>query len=268
MDYRGQRALITGASSGLGAEFAKQLAGRGADLLLTARTEPRLRALAESLAREHNVAAEIIPCDLGATGGAKRLCEEVARRGLRIDHLISNAGFGDYGPVEEADPEQLDEMVRLNCEALVHLSRHFVPAMVRAQSGGIVHVASIAGLTPIPYMATYAATKAFVAHFSLALAEEVRDAKVRVLAVCPGPVQTGFQKRAGGQIAPSQRRAVLSAEDVVRRSLSAYERGRELYVPGGLNRLAIFGAQLIPRRLQLWATGRMMRQRAQDPKES
>jgi short-subunit dehydrogenase len=154
-------------------------------------------------------------------------------------------------------------MVRLNCEALTVLSQHFVGQMVRRASGGVIHVASIAAMQPVPYMATYGASKAFVVSFSLALAEEVRGRGLRVLALCPGPVPTGFQAVAGSAIARRQRRAVLSAEETVRAGLLAYAAGRDLYIPGRLNRAGAVGARVLPRSVILRAVGRMMKERYQ-----
>jgi short-subunit dehydrogenase len=259
--FRGTRALVTGASSGLGEELARQLAARGCALVLTARSEGKLRALADALASKHGVTVEVIARDLAAPGGATALADEIERRGLRIDHLMSNAGFGTNGAIVDSDAGRQAEMVRLNCEALVVLTTRFLPAMVARGAGGIIHVASIAGNQPIPYMATYGATKAFVLSFSLAVAEEVRARGVRVLALCPGPVPTGFQAVAGAEIAPSQRRAILSAEETVRRGLRAYERGQTVCVPGGLNKLGAFGSRLLPRALVVRTVGRMMRQK-------
>lgn len=259
--FRGTRALVTGASSGLGEELAWQLAARGCALVLTARSEGKLRALADELAQKHGVAVDVIARDLGAAGGATALADEVERRGLSIDHLISNAGFGTNGAIVESDAARQAEMVRLNCEALVVLTTRFLPAMAARGAGGIIHVASIAGNQPTPYMATYGATKAFVQSFSLAVAEEVRARGVRVLALCPGPVPTGFQSVAGADIAPSQRRAVLTAEETVRIGLRAYERGRTVCIPGGLNKLGTVGVRLLPRGFVVRTVGRMMRQK-------
>jgi len=254
-------ALVTGASSGLGAEFARQLAARGAHLILTARRKEQLDALAGELRAAHRVQVDVIAHDLGAPGAAAILCEAVDRLGHPVRHLINNAGFGSGGPFRASDGARQAEMVRLNCEALVTLSHHFLPRLLDARAGGIVHVASVAGMQPVPYMAVYGATKAFVLSFSLALSEEAREAGVRVLALCPGPVPTGFQKASGLGTAPSQRRAVLSAEETVRRGLEAYARGKALLVPGRLNKLGSVGSKLLPRTTLARMVGRMMKQK-------
>ena len=257
--FAGSWVLVTGASSGLGEEFARQLAAARANLILTARSRDKLEALARALAAQHGIAAEVIARDLGAVGGADALCDEVARLGHPVEHLISNAGFGLGGPVLKGDSARLGEMVRLNCEALVVLSRRLLPSMVERGRGGVLHVASIAGFQPAPFMTTYAATKAFVLSFSEGLAEELRSTGVRVCALCPGPVPTGFQAVAGTGIAPSQRRSILSAEETVRRGLSAYARGQAVYVPGGINKVSSLGSRILPRATMRRLVGNMMR---------
>jgi short-subunit dehydrogenase len=257
--FEGQWALITGASSGLGEQFARQLAARHANLILTARSRDKLETLAKELAQAHGIQTEVIALDLGETGGAARLCEAVDRLGHPVAHLVSNAGFGRYGPFLDGDVAHQAEMVRLNCEALMVLSHHFLRQMVARGSGGVIHLASVASFQAAPYMAVYAATKAFVLTFSEAVGEEVRGTGVRCLALCPGPVPTGFQQAAGAEIAASQRRAILSAEETVTRGLRAYERGRAVYIPGGMNRAGAIGSQLLPRAMVVRTVGKMMK---------
>lgn len=257
--FAGTRVLVTGASSGLGEEFARQLAARRANLILTARSGDKLESLARALAGQHAIEADVIRCDLGAPGGAEALCAEVDHRGHEVQHLVSNAGFGTNGAFVQSDAGRDAEMVRLNCEALVVLSRHFLPPMVSRGAGGIIHVASVAAFQPVPYMAIYGATKAFVNSFSVALAEEVRGSGVRVLSLCPGPVPTGFQQVAGSGIASSQRAAVMTAEQVVRDGLRAYERRRDVLVPGAINRTQTIAAKLAPRGIVVRAVAKMMK---------
>ena len=257
--FSGTWALVTGASSGLGEEFARQLAARKTNLVLTARSEGALSSLAAQLVKEHGIRAEVIALDLGTPGGAEHLCREVDARGHQIAHLVSNAGFGLNGPVVDANGPRLADMVRLNCEALVVLSHHFLPRLVEKRAGGIIHVASIAGYQPVPYMAVYGATKAFVVSFSVALAEEARASGVRVLALCPGPVATGFQAVAGSGIAPSQKAAVLDAKAVVARGILAYERGKTVCVPGTINRVQLMASKIAPQSLVVKSVARMMK---------
>jgi uncharacterized protein len=259
--FDGMWALVTGASSGLGEEFARQLAARRANLILTARSRDKLDALARALAAEHEIQAEVVTADLSASNGAAELCAAVDARGHAVEHLISNAGYGAWGPFLENDVARATGQVRLNCEALVALTHHFLAPMVARGSGGIVHLASVASFQPAAYMAVYAATKAFVLSFSEAIGEEVRASGVRVMALCPGPVPTGFQAVAGAQISQAQRRAVLSAEETVRRGLRAYEHGKDVYVPGGINRLGTIGVKLLPRGMVVRTVGKMMRDR-------
>lgn len=261
MDFQRSWCLVTGASSGLGESFARQLAERRANLVLTARSGDKLKSLAAELIHAHGISVEVIALDLGAPGGAAALAAEVDARGRTIDHLISNAGFGSGGPFIECDPAREAEMVRLNCEALVTLSRHYLPRMAARGAGGVIHVASIAGFQPTPYMATYAATKAFVLSFSAALSEELRATGVRVMALCPGPVPTGFQATTGFGISPAQRRAVLSADETVRRALRAYVAGKDVYVPGSYNLLGTLSVKLLPRNVVVKTVARMMKAR-------
>jgi hypothetical protein len=257
--FSGAWVLVSGASSGIGAEFARQMAREGAHLVLTARSTDKLEQLARKLAAAHHVETQVITADLAEPGGAERLCREIDRLGVRIDHLVNNAGFGDVGPFVEAEVEKQARMVRLNCEALMLLSRHFLPGMVQRRQGGIIHVASVAGHTPVPFMATYGATKAFVLSFSLALAEEVRKQKVRVCALCPGPVPSGFQATAGMPSSRISGALGLSAEVTVARALEAYEGGEVLFVPGMLNTVQTLSSKLLPRALMVRSAAEAMR---------
>ncbi|HMJ11286.1 MAG TPA: SDR family oxidoreductase [Polyangiaceae bacterium] len=251
--------LVSGASSGIGAEFARQMARDGAHLVLTARREHELERLARKLAAAHHVETHVVTGDLSEPGGAERVCRSVDQIGVPIDHLINNAGFGSVGPFVETDAARQASMVRLNCESLMMLSRHFLPGMVRRQRGGIVHVASVAGHMPVPYMATYGATKAFVLSLSLALAEEVRKSKVRICALCPGPVPSGFQAAAGMPSSNVSGAIALSAEETVTRALAAYEAGEVLCVPGVLNTVQTLSSKFLPRALMVRSAAEAMR---------
>jgi short-subunit dehydrogenase len=257
--FAGHWTLITGASSGLGEEFARQLAARRANLILTARSKDKLQSLARELAEKHAIKTEVVALDLGQSGGSEALCAAVDKLGHPVAHLVSNAGFGTYGPFAESDGAREAEMVRLNCEALTVLSHHFVRGMLARNSGGILHVASVASFQPAPFMAVYAASKAYVLSFSEALAEELRGTGVRCSALCPGPVRTGFQSVAGSDIAPSQKRSILTAEETVAAGLAGYQRNKSVNIPGGLNRVGAFGSWLMPRGLVVRTVGRMMR---------
>ena len=186
-----ETALVTGASSGIGEEFARQLSRRGHDLILVARRRDRLERLADEL----DGAAHVIACDLATD--ADSVSARVAELGLDVDLLVNNAGFGTYGRFVELDPKREAEEVRVNCEAVVTLTHAFLPAMVERGRGGVIVVASTAGMQPIPYEAAYSASKAFALNFTEALSEELRGTGVRMLAVNPGPVATEWQEIAG-----------------------------------------------------------------------
>ena len=169
MEYRGQRALVTGASAGIGAVFARELARRGADLVLVARSQGKLAALAEELSDSHGAAVDVVAADLAKPSAATELAESLRARELQIDILVNNAGFGLFAPLDEADPAVLADMVRLNVATLVDLTRLYLPGMLERDRGAIINVGSTAGFQPVPYMAVYGATKAFVLSFTEAL---------------------------------------------------------------------------------------------------
>lgn len=257
IDYAGAWVLVTGASSGIGEEFARKLAERGANLVLTARSSERLERLGDDLRRVNGVEVRPLPADLSAPNGASELLAAIAATGIFVEHVVNNAGFGSTGPFVSRERSREVEMVRLNSEAVVALTHGLLEPMVRAGRGGIINVASTASFQPVPYMATYGATKAFVLSFTLALARELHDTNVRVMALCPGPVRTGFQKVAGIS-RPGIPVAELTARQTVERGLSAYERGQPLYVPGVVNGLQTVASKLLPRGLLGWATARTM----------
>jgi len=256
--FAGRWALVTGASSGLGAEMARSLARRGSNLILTARSQQRLDELASDLGRVNGIAARAIAEDLSAPGGSARLLESVAALGVPVELLVNNAGFGSAGPLATRDGERETAMVRLNVEAVVALTRGLLGPMLEAQRGGVINVASTAAFQPVPYMATYAATKSFVLSFTLALATELEGSGVHAMAFCPGPVETGFQEAAGIQ-RPGLSAAVLSANRSVEGALHAFERGRTLYVPGVVNTAQTLAARVVPRGVLSWAAVRAMR---------
>src|SRR5919198_4561458 len=251
-----ETALVTGASSGLGEQFARQLSARGHELILVARRTDRLERLAAELPTE----ARVIPCDL-ATDAAS-LPGRVEELGLTVNLLVNNAGFGTSGPFLEHDPERDVEEVRVNCEAIVRLAHAFLPPMVERGRGGIINVASPAGVQPIPYESVYAATKAFVISFTDALHIELRATGVRALSVNPGPVPTEWQQIAGYEadrtgVVPGR----ISAEQVVREALAAYDRGRRFVIPGRTIRWFIRATSPSPRAVQLRVTERLYRPR-------
>ena len=245
-------ALVTGASSGLGEQFARQLSARGHDVILVARRRERLERIASELLGE----ARVVPFDLAAD--AAGLKPKLDEQGLAVDLLVNNAGFGNYGRFTEIDPARDAAQVRLNCEAVVTLTHAFLPPMVERGRGGIINVASTAGLQPIPYEAVYAATKAFALSFTEALWEELRGTGVRVLAVNPGPVPTEWQEVAGHDdvtTVPGE----ITAEQCVAESLEAYDAGRRSIIPGRRMRWFIRATRPSTRGVQLRITERLYR---------
>jgi short-subunit dehydrogenase len=245
--WRGRWALVTGASSGIGEVFARELARRGMHLVLVARREDRLRALANELAAAHRVRTAVIPADLGKPGAPGVLWAE-ATDGREIHLLVNNAGFGLKGRFDELPLERQAEMVRVNCVAPLDLAHLAMRGMRARGSGGIVNVASIAGYQPIPYLAAYSATKAFLITLSEAMAEEARGSGVRVVTQNPGPVATEFQQVAGTQV-NAKTAGILSPEEVVAQAIRALERGSRTVTPGALNRAAAYAARVSPRGL-------------------
>jgi len=247
-------ALVTGASSGIGTDFALELAHRGYDLLLTGRDAPRLEAAAARV-REAGVQTDQLLLDLGGADAVKALVAWVGDRPLAV--LVNNAGFGTSGPVADADPTVLEALIQLNITALTLLTQALVPGMVRRGQGRVLNVASTAAFSPIPAMAVYAASKAYVLSFSDALAEELRGTGVTVTAVCPGPTSTRFADRAAlGSSALF--RSAMSSETVAEIGLKALFRGRPVRVAGALNAALAFSSRLAPRILLASAAGRLM----------
>jgi uncharacterized protein len=247
-------ALVTGASSGIGAEFAKQLSTDGYEVILVARRAERMQDLASQLSRP----AHVVACDLANDAGS--LKAKVDALGLAVDVLVNNAGFGTHGRFVELDAVREAEEVRLNCEALVTLTHEFLPGMLERRRGGLINVASTAGMQPLPYEAVYAATKAFVRSFTDALAMELRGSGVRVMSVNPGPVSTEFQQVAdfpADWLPPVPGR--ITAEQVARESLAAFKRGRRSVIPGAVIRWFIRGSSIGPLPLKLRVAERMYR---------
>jgi len=240
-----KRALVTGASAGIGEAFARALAERHHDLVLVARRRDRLEALAKELAERHRVAASVEVADLAEDGDLERLAGALAAD--PPDLLVNNAGFGTLGRFAELDPERELEEIRLNVVALVRLTRAALPGMLARGRGGIVNVSSLAGESAGPFTATYSATKAYVTSFSESLHEEVRDAGVTVQALLPGFTRTEFQEVAGVDPGIVPAFAWMSAEQVVAASLAALERRDAVCIPGAGNRLLGGLTSLAPR---------------------
>jgi short-subunit dehydrogenase len=248
-------ALVTGASSGIGEEFAKALAERGYDLVLVARRKERLQRLAEGLPTE----AHAVECDLGSE--AAELAGKVSQLGAEIDLLVNNAGFGSRGHFLQVPEGRDAELIRVNCEAVVILARAFLPAMVERGRGGMITVASTAGMQPLPYEATYGASKAFAINFTEALREELRGTGVKTLVVNPGPVKTEWQSVAGYDEETRIMPGMISARQCVEDSLRAYDRGRRSVIPGRLFPW-VMRASKAPKPIKLRVTERIYRPKA------
>ncbi|HZU66538.1 MAG TPA: SDR family oxidoreductase [Ktedonobacteraceae bacterium] len=242
--YQGKTALITGASSGIGTAFARILAAKGMHVILVARSEDKLRELANEIMGQFGVRAEVIAIDLGREGAAQDVYEEVQRRGLNVDLLINNAGFATHGRFETLDATRDHDEIMLNVIALVDLTHVFVPSMVSLREGAIINVASTAAFQPLPYMAVYGATKAFVVSFSVALAQEYRRRGIRVIVLCPGATATNFFNVVGTEDAAVGRKR--TPQQVVTTALRALERGRSIAVDGRMNALLAALARLVP----------------------
>ena len=249
--------LITGASSGIGEEFAHRYAAQKHDLVLVARTESKLQALAEKLRAEHGITVTVIPCDLTAPDAAERLWEETNRAGLEIDVLVNNAGFGTSGDVADESPERLEQEVRLNCLTLTGLTARYLPAMRKRKNGTIINIASTAAFQPLPHMAVYGATKAFVLSFTEALWSETRKDGIRVLAVCPGSTDTPFFEHSGEGVVVGKLRSTRQLLDNTMRALKT---NKPSFVDGLGNAIvARFAVRVMPKRIILAATERIFR---------
>jgi uncharacterized protein len=254
-------ALVTGASSGIGAEIASQLASRGHSLVLVARREERLRSLATELASDHGVQAEVIACDLGDPAERDRLEEELRSRGRAVEILVNNAGFGHQADFARSPRERMVEMVRLNVEAVVDLTSRFLGPMVERGRGSVINIASLAAFQPLPGSSVYGASKAFVLSFSEAVRTELRGSGVSVTAVCPGPVRTEFMAVAEFPGVEDRTPGIVwtSAEDIARQAVEGAEHDKRVVVPGLLSRASALAGQHSPRAVALPLIGRIWR---------
>ena len=256
---------MTGASAGIGSEIARLLSARGHNLVIVARREERLVALAEKLSEEHGVRVETVACDLGEAVSRARIPGRVEDLGLDVEILVNNAGFATGGPFYEADLDRELEQVRVLVEAVVYLTRVFSPGMVERGRGGILNVASTAGMQPMPYSAGYSAAKAYMLTFSEALHQELRGHGVTVTVLAPGPVETDFWQIAGWEVqgGKSFERAVpgtlITPQQAARAGIQGLERGERVVVPGLPIRAAMLASRYIPHAVKLPALERFMR---------
>ena len=261
-------ALVTGASAGIGAAIARELARRGHSLVLVARRKPRLDELASELTAEFGVRAVGFGADLSKPASVRRLRGRIEALELEVSVLVNNAGFATGGPFHESDPERELEQIRVLVEAPVALTSALVPAMVRRGAGAVLNVASTAGMQPMPYSAGYSAAKAYVLAFSEALHQELRGAGVTVTALAPGPVSTDFWEAAGWEVGSGgsfesavPRPLWVTAEETARAGVRGLEQGQRVVIPGLPTRAAMLASSYVPNALKLPAIEWAMRRR-------
>jgi short-subunit dehydrogenase len=256
INLTGKTALITGASSGIGEEFAREMAGRGTNLILVARREDRLRALAEELAQAHGVRVDVFSKDLTESDAPQELFEEIEAQGLEVHALVNNAGFGTYGQFEVQDAEVESCEIALNVLALVQLTRWFSRPMLARREGLVVNIASTAGMVPVAYMATYSATKAFVVRFSEALWAEFEGRGVQVKVLCPGYTKTSFQSEFPEIPTVGK---LVTAEQLVKDGMRALSDPKPIWIHGFQNRLLAFFSRFAPGGVVARSTEKTMR---------
>jgi short-subunit dehydrogenase len=241
-------ALVTGSSAGIGQEIARVLAARGYDLILAARRVRPLEDLASELASSSGVTSHVLPIDLAEPTSPSRLAAEVAAKGIELDVLVNNAGFGDLGPFADADLPKLLAMVQLNVLAVTELTRLILPNMLKRGRGKILNVGSTAGFQPGPLMAVYYATKAYVNSWSEAIANELAGTGITVTVLCPGPTESEFAAvsgMAGTRLLKSRR--MMTGRSVAEAGVRGMMRGQPVVIPGLQNKLMVFGERLLPR---------------------
>lgn len=244
--YADHWCLVTGASSGIGAEFARQLAARGMHCVVVARREDRLQALARELEAAHGTRCEIVPADLSQPHAGRELLAEVSRRGIAVELLVNNAGFGLVSSLEETDVGRALELIQVNVTGLTELTLLAAKEMVRRGHGGIINVGSIVSFQPVGYMGVYSASKAYVLHFSEALWAELRTHGVTVTTLCPGTTRTEFFDHSG---VPgwAERNRGEDVKTVVRTGLKAFDAGRQFVISGRANYLLSLAVRLATR---------------------
>jgi len=244
--WTGKWALITGASAGIGVAFAEELASGATKLVLTARRKDRLDELARRLTATYKVSTEVFPADLSGSTAPEKIFAFTKEKGIEIDLLINNAGFGQYGELPSIEKQRLLDMVQVNCHAVVHLTRLYLPEMIARRRGDVLILASTASFQAVPYISVYAATKAFDLLFAEGLAEEMKPYGIRVCALCPGSTQSEFHVVAGQE---KFVRKAETAEKVAHTGLKALAAGKSYVISGLGNYLGAHGERLVPRRL-------------------
>lgn len=257
--------LITGGSSGIGEAFARRLAEEKHDLVLVSRNQKKLHELCDELMLKHGISAHYVAIDLSESDGPKKVFEETSKHGMDVDLLINNAGFGSMGDFAELDGDRELEMIRLNISALVELTHLYLAPMRARGSGAIINVASTASFQPIPYMATYAATKAFVTSFTEAIAEENRGFGIRISALCPGPTATNFFDAADA--VPFAAKGMQTSEDVVEIGLKGIRYGKPKIISGLRNAIGARLVAFVPNRLITRAVAKYLQPKLEEKKK-
>jgi short-subunit dehydrogenase len=256
-EWKGKWALVTGASAGIGVALAEELAAGGTHLVLTARRLDRLQEVADGMRKKHGIQTHVVAADLAKREAPREIFEFTKEKGLRIDLLINNAGFGQYGELPQVETQRLLDMVEVNCTAVVHLTRLFLPEMVARRSGDILILASTAAFQAVPYISTYAATKAFDLFFAEGLAEEMKPHGIRVCALCPGSTESEFHAVADQEQFTA--RNMEPADKVARTGLQALAAGKSYVISGLGNYLGAHSQRLVPRRLVTRVAANMFR---------
>lgn len=266
--WKGKWALVTGASSGIGTAIAAELAAGGANLVITARRRERLAELAARLKHDHKVSTEICVADLEQTSASDEIFAFVRDCGIEIELLVNNAGFGAYGEFAHSDVRRQRAMVQVNVAAVLQLTHLFLQPMIARRSGDILILASTAAFQPVPYISTYAATKAFDLFFAQGLAEEVRDLGIRVCALCPGSTTSEFHEVAGQTRVTAMNRRRETPEKVAHVGLKALAEGKSMVISGAKNLLGVEFQRLAPRRFVTKTAAKLFKPPDANPRES
>jgi hypothetical protein len=263
--WAGKWALVTGASAGIGVALARELAAGGTNLVLTARRKERLETLARELSSAHKIRVEIFAADLAQTNAPQQIFAHTQGKEITVDLLINNAGFGAYGAFATVETRRLLDMVQVNCGAVVHLTRLYLPQMLKQRRGDVLILASTASFQAVPFISTYAATKAFDLLFAEGLAEEVKPYGVRVCALCPGSTESEFHEIAGQSGLAAARKNRETAEKVARVGLQALAAGKSYVISGTGNYLGAHSQRLVPRGVVTRIAGKMFRPPTDQP---
>jgi short-subunit dehydrogenase len=256
-EWKGKWALVTGASAGIGKALAEELAAGGANLVLTARRRDRLDELSERLRAKFQIQSEIFPADLSKPSAPQEIFNFTQEKGITVDVLVNNAGFGQFGELTTVEPQRLLDMVQVNCTAVLHLTRLFLPPMIARRRGDVLIVASTASFQAVPYISTYAATKVFDLYLAEGLAEEMKPHGIRVCALCPGTTESEFHAVAGHPSHSKGRQE--TAEKVAKTGLRALAAGKSYVISGLGNYLGAHGERLVPRRFVTRVAAKLFR---------